>query len=57
VGWAVGGDRAAYRYLPQSIHDFDTRAEFENRLRAAGFADVRGRDLFPGGVASLVEAR
>jgi len=57
LGWAVGGDRAAYRYLPRSIQDFDARVTFEARLRAAGFADVRGRDLFPGGVASLVEAR
>jgi ubiquinone/menaquinone biosynthesis methyltransferase len=57
VGWAVSGDRAAYRYLPQSIQRFDTRAEFEARLRAAGFADVRGQDLFPGGVASLLEAQ
>ena len=57
LGWAVGGDRAAYRYLPDSIQRFDTRAEFAARLRVAGFADVRGQDLFPGGIASLVEAR
>jgi ubiquinone/menaquinone biosynthesis methyltransferase len=57
LGWAVSGDRAAYRYLPQSIQGFDTRAAFEARLRAAGFADVRGQDLFPGGLASLVEAQ
>ena len=57
LGWAVSGDRAAYRYLPQSIQRFDTRPEFEARLRVAGFADVRGQDLFPGGIASLVEGR
>ena len=57
LGWAVSGDRPAYRYLPQSIQGFDTRAAFEARLQAAGFADVRGQDLFPGGVASLVEAQ
>jgi ubiquinone/menaquinone biosynthesis methyltransferase len=57
VGWAVSGDRAAYRYLPESIQRFDTRADFEARLRAVGFADVRGHELFPGGIASLVEAR
>jgi len=56
LGWAVSGDRAAYRYLPDSIQRFDTRADFESRLRAAGFADVRSHDLFPGGIASLVEA-
>jgi demethylmenaquinone methyltransferase/2-methoxy-6-polyprenyl-1,4-benzoquinol methylase len=56
VGRVVTGDAAAYRYLPASIAAFVTRDEFENRLRDAGFADVRGRDLVPGGVASLVVA-
>jgi ubiquinone/menaquinone biosynthesis methyltransferase len=57
LGWAISGDRSAYRYLPQSIQEFDSRADFEARLRALGFSEVRGQDLFPGGVASLVEAR
>jgi ubiquinone/menaquinone biosynthesis methyltransferase len=57
VGWAVTGDRDAYRYLPESIQRFRSRAEFEALLRAAGFTDVSGQDLFPGGVASLVVAR
>ncbi|MGC9984079.1 MAG: ubiquinone/menaquinone biosynthesis methyltransferase [Polyangia bacterium] len=57
LGWAISGDRAAYRYLPESIQRFDMRADFEARLRTAGFTDVRSHDLFPGGIASLVEAR
>jgi ubiquinone/menaquinone biosynthesis methyltransferase len=57
LGWAISGDRAAYRYLPESIRGFVTRAEFEAQLRAVGFAEVRGHELFPGGIASLVEAR
>ena len=57
VGWAVTGDRDAYRYLPDSIERFLTRAEFEDALRVAGFADVSGTDLFPAAVASLVVAR
>jgi len=57
LGWAIGGDRAAYRYLPDSIQRFDTRTDFEARLRVAGFANVCSHDLFPGGIASLVEAR
>jgi ubiquinone/menaquinone biosynthesis methyltransferase len=57
LGWAISGDRAAYRYLPESIRGFATRAEFEAQLRAVGFAEVRGHELFPGGIASLVEAR
>jgi demethylmenaquinone methyltransferase/2-methoxy-6-polyprenyl-1,4-benzoquinol methylase len=57
VGWAVTGDRAAYRYLPDSIARFVSRPEFEAKLREAGFAEARGEDLFPSGVASLVVAR
>jgi ubiquinone/menaquinone biosynthesis methyltransferase len=57
LGWAISGDRAAYRYLPDSIQAFETRANFEAKLRIAGFADVRSQDLFPGGIASLVQAQ
>jgi ubiquinone/menaquinone biosynthesis methyltransferase len=57
VGWAVTGDREAYRYLPASIARFVSRAELEAELRAAGFPRVEGEDLFPSGVASLVVAR
>lgn len=56
LGWAVTGDRDAYRYLPDSIGRFRTRAEFEARLAGSGFARVDGADLFPSGVASLVVA-
>lgn len=56
LGRAVTGDEAAYRYLPASIAAFVSRAEFEDLLRAAGFAHVRGQELFPAGVASLVLA-
>lgn len=57
LGRAVSGDRDAYRYLPDSIARFLSRDEFEGRLRAAGFPDVTGVDLFPAGVASMVVAR
>ncbi len=57
IGWAITGDRDAYRYLPASIARFLSRAEFESALRAAGFATAEGTDLFPGGMASLVVAR
>lgn len=56
LGWAVSGDREAYRYLPASIERFASRTEFEDGLRAAGFAEVGGQDLFPSGIASLVVA-
>jgi demethylmenaquinone methyltransferase / 2-methoxy-6-polyprenyl-1,4-benzoquinol methylase len=56
LGRMVTGDAAAYRYLPESIARFSSRGELEELLRAVGFSQVRGRDLFPGGVASLVVA-
>jgi ubiquinone/menaquinone biosynthesis methyltransferase len=56
LGWAVSGDREAYRYLPASIAAFVTEAEFAERLGAAGFASVEIHRLFPAGVASLVQA-
>jgi ubiquinone/menaquinone biosynthesis methyltransferase len=56
LGRAVTGDAAAYRYLPGSMARFLHREEFEALLRAAGFARVRGSDLFPASVASLVVA-
>jgi demethylmenaquinone methyltransferase/2-methoxy-6-polyprenyl-1,4-benzoquinol methylase len=57
LGWAVSGDREAYRYLPASIERFLSRPQFEQQLRDVGFAEVTGQDLFPSAVASLVVAR
>jgi ubiquinone/menaquinone biosynthesis methyltransferase len=56
IGWAITGDRAAYRYLPDSIAAFRSQPELEALLREAGFRDVEGKPLFPSGVASLVVA-
>ncbi|MGD0835235.1 MAG: ubiquinone/menaquinone biosynthesis methyltransferase [Polyangia bacterium] len=57
LGRLVTGDSAAYRYLPASIAGFQSRSEFEHLLAQVGFAQVRGRDLFPAGLASLVVAQ
>jgi demethylmenaquinone methyltransferase / 2-methoxy-6-polyprenyl-1,4-benzoquinol methylase len=56
VGWAITGDREAYRYLPDSIAQFRSLGEFVALMREVGFAHVEGEDLFPSGVASLVVA-
>jgi ubiquinone/menaquinone biosynthesis methyltransferase len=56
VGWAITGNREAYRYLPDSIAQFRSLAEFVALMRDAGFANVEGTNLFPSGVASLVVA-
>lgn len=56
LGWAITGDREAYRYLPASIAAFLSRDQYATVLRDAGFASVDARPLFPSGVASLVVA-
>jgi demethylmenaquinone methyltransferase/2-methoxy-6-polyprenyl-1,4-benzoquinol methylase len=56
VGWAITGDREAYRYLPDSIAQFRSLAAFVALMREVGFANVEGEALFPSGVASLVVA-
>jgi len=56
VGWAVTGDRAAYRYLPESIAHFRSSVEFEALMREVGFAEVECKPLFPSGVATMVVA-
>jgi demethylmenaquinone methyltransferase/2-methoxy-6-polyprenyl-1,4-benzoquinol methylase len=57
IGWAVTGDRAAYRYLPDSIARFRSADEFVAVMRAVGFADVEAKPLFPSGVATMIVAQ
>lgn len=53
---ALGGEPAAYRYLPSTVDAFDSASEFAERLRAAGYAIERSeRHAF--GVVSLIVAR
>jgi ubiquinone/menaquinone biosynthesis methyltransferase len=56
VGWAITGNREAYRYLPDSIAQFRSLAEFTALMREVGFSTAEGTSLFPSGVASLVVA-
>ncbi|MET9467741.1 class I SAM-dependent methyltransferase [Streptomyces sp. NPDC006544] len=37
----AGGDAGLYEHLWRSVLDFDTAGEFAERMRAAGFTDVR----------------
>jgi len=56
LGWAVTGDRAAYRYLPDSIAHFRSSAEFSALMSEVGFGEVECKPLFPSGVATMVVA-
>ena len=43
IGGAVSGDRAAYRYLPASVHGFPAPKDFCRMMEDAGFRAVRCR--------------
>ena len=40
LGWALSGDRNAYRYLPSSVERYLNPAELAAAMSAAGFIDV-----------------
>lgn len=52
LGRVVAGDAASYRYLAESIRTFPAQEDFAARIRAAGFEQVRYRNL-TGGIAAL----
>ena len=43
IGGAVSGDKAAYRYLPASVHHFPAPQDFCRMMEDAGFTAVRCR--------------
>lgn len=45
LGIIVDRNPGLYRYLRQSVHDFDSRTEFMDRLAGAGFVDVACRTV------------
>jgi demethylmenaquinone methyltransferase/2-methoxy-6-polyprenyl-1,4-benzoquinol methylase len=51
IAAALGGDAAAYRYLPESVDRFPAAESLVGRLCAAGFSDVRFERLTFGTVA------
>lgn len=45
IGGIISGDKAAYKYLPASVHAFPAPEVFLQMMRDAGFAKVRRRTL------------
>jgi demethylmenaquinone methyltransferase/2-methoxy-6-polyprenyl-1,4-benzoquinol methylase len=43
IGGLISGNRAAYRYLPESVYAFPSAPTFCNMMRAAGFRNVHHR--------------
>jgi demethylmenaquinone methyltransferase / 2-methoxy-6-polyprenyl-1,4-benzoquinol methylase len=52
LGRLVAGDAQSYRYLAESIRRFPDQAAFKGLIEAAGFEQVRYRNL-SGGIAAL----
>ncbi len=52
LGGVVAGDREAYRYLAESIRRFPDQKNLASRMEAAGFAQVKVRNL-SGGIAAV----
>jgi demethylmenaquinone methyltransferase/2-methoxy-6-polyprenyl-1,4-benzoquinol methylase len=55
LGAAVTGDRGAYQYLVESIRRFPDQRQLVSRIAAAGFDQIRYRNL-SGGIAALHSA-
>ena len=51
LGWAVTGNREAYRYLPESVRSFPNACDLATMMAEAGFEQVRWRFLGFGTVA------
>jgi demethylmenaquinone methyltransferase/2-methoxy-6-polyprenyl-1,4-benzoquinol methylase len=52
MGELVTGDRASYQYLVESIRRFPNQDDFAEKVRAAGFGQVKYVN-YSGGVAAL----
>lgn len=52
LGGTIGGDRPAYRYLPESTRDFPRPPQLAQIMRGAGFEQVGWR-RFAGGIVAL----
>ena len=51
VGWALSGDRAAYRYLPDSVERYLDPNALASAMETAGFSAVGHRGLMFGSIA------
>ncbi len=51
VGWALSGDRDAYKYLPESVERYLVPDELAEAMKQAGFAEVGYRGLMLGSIA------
>ncbi|HEX4935966.1 MAG TPA: ubiquinone/menaquinone biosynthesis methyltransferase [Gemmatimonadaceae bacterium] len=57
IGGVISGHKTAYQYLPRSVANFPVQEELAQKMREAGYTDVRYRDLTFGVAAIHVGAK
>ena len=54
IGGIISGDKAAYKYLPSSVEEFDEKINLEVLLLNAGFKEVKKYIFTFGTVQTLI---
>ncbi|GBD88478.1 demethylmenaquinone methyltransferase [bacterium BMS3Abin03] len=54
VGGLISGDKAAYKYLPNSVEEFDEKINLEKLLLKAGFKEVKVHTFTFGTVQAVI---
>jgi len=57
VGGLISGDKAAYKYLPSSVEEFDEKINLEELLLEAGFKEVKVHTFTFGTVQAVIAVK
>ncbi|MCH8325403.1 MAG: bifunctional demethylmenaquinone methyltransferase/2-methoxy-6-polyprenyl-1,4-benzoquinol methylase UbiE [Bacteroidetes bacterium] len=57
IGGIISGNREAYKYLPNSVQDFDKKVNIESLLKKTGFSKVEKYNLTFGTVQVLIATK
>jgi demethylmenaquinone methyltransferase/2-methoxy-6-polyprenyl-1,4-benzoquinol methylase len=57
IGGIISGDKEAYKYLPESVEEFDEKINLPGLLRNSGFSKIDSYDLTMGIVQVIVAVK
>lgn len=57
IGGKISGDKSAYKYLPDSVEEFDEKINIPNLLKAVGFKEIESHSLSLGIVQVVVATK
>lgn len=57
IGRIISKDKEAYTYLPESVHEFDTKINLPELLRNSGFSEIKTYSLTAGIVQIVIAAK